>query len=365
MDGKYKSPLHEMASRTRTDFWNDSCSVEELTYAIEHGAVGATTNPAIVLGVLKKEMHLWRDRIVAMIAQNPAWSEVEVAWKLVEEMAANGAELLHPVFVREHERKGRISIQTNPQLYRNAEAIVDQAERFHGLAPNMQVKIPVTRAGVEAIEEATARGININATVCFSVAQAVEAAQAVERGLSRREAQGLDIASMSPVVTIMVGRLEDWLQILTARDGVTVHPAVIPWAGVACFKHAYGIFGQRKFRGRLLAAAYRHHLHWSELIGGDVTLTLPSPWQKQFNASRIEVKERMDDPVEPWILDELRRAFPDFVRATEPGGMTLAEFDAFGPTQRTLRSFISSYQDLLSVVRDFMVPDPDRKPMRG
>ena len=59
----YKSPLHETVSTNITDFWNDSCSVEELTYAIEHGAVGATSNPTIVLTVLRQEMHLWKDRI--------------------------------------------------------------------------------------------------------------------------------------------------------------------------------------------------------------------------------------------------------------------------------------------------------------
>ena len=53
---EYISPLHEMALTTVTDYWNDSCSVEELTYAIERGAVGATTNPTIVLEVLRKEM---------------------------------------------------------------------------------------------------------------------------------------------------------------------------------------------------------------------------------------------------------------------------------------------------------------------
>ena len=54
-------PLHEMASTTPTDYWNDSCSVAELTYAIERGAVGATTNPTIVGEVLEKEMALWRE----------------------------------------------------------------------------------------------------------------------------------------------------------------------------------------------------------------------------------------------------------------------------------------------------------------
>ena len=51
----YKSPLYEMTQTTPTCLWNDSASIQELTYSIEHGAVGATCNPVIVLGVLKKE----------------------------------------------------------------------------------------------------------------------------------------------------------------------------------------------------------------------------------------------------------------------------------------------------------------------
>ncbi|HOS53253.1 MAG TPA: transaldolase family protein, partial [Anaerolineaceae bacterium] len=83
----YKSKLHETVSTTPTDYWNDSCSIEELTYAVEHGAVGATTNPTIVANVLKKEMNLWEERIHQIIAENPIWSEVEITWKLIEEMA--------------------------------------------------------------------------------------------------------------------------------------------------------------------------------------------------------------------------------------------------------------------------------------
>ena len=100
-----------------------------------------------------------------IIAENPTWSEEQVTWQLIEEMAVKGSELLLPVFERERGLKGRISIQTNPTFYRDAERIVAQAMRFHALAPNMQVKIPVTAAGIPAIEEATYRGVNVNATV--------------------------------------------------------------------------------------------------------------------------------------------------------------------------------------------------------
>ena len=65
------SPLLQTVTTTPTDYWNDSCSVEELTYAIEHGAVGATTNPNIVLNVLKQEMHLWGERIYADHRRKP------------------------------------------------------------------------------------------------------------------------------------------------------------------------------------------------------------------------------------------------------------------------------------------------------
>lgn len=358
---KYKSPLHQTVSTTKTDYWNDSCSMEELAYAIENGAVGATTNPTIVLGVLKKEMSLWKDRIYQIIDQNPTWTEDQVAWKLIEEMAVKGAELLKPVFDREKGLKGRISIQTNPTFYRNADAIVEQTLHFHTLAPNMQVKIPVTAAGIKAIEEVSYHGVNINATVCFCVPQAIAVAEAVERGFKRREAEGKSVDQIRSVCTIMIGRMDDWIHLLEKRDKVLLTPGYGDWAGIACLKKAYPIFEARKYRTRLLGAAYRHHMHWTELIGGDVVLTIPYDWQVKFNNSDYEVKERFDQPVPQEIIDTLYRKFPDFRRGYDEDGLKVSEFDQFGPTARTLRSFIASYHELLAVIRDFMLPNPDVK----
>jgi transaldolase len=354
-----------MVSTTATDYWNDSCSLEELAYAIERGAVGATTNPTIVYEVLRKEMYLWRDRIAELIAENRRFTEDEVTWRLIEEMAARAAALLLPIFEREGGRKGRLSIQTNPKFYRDAARITEQAAHFAGLAPNMQVKIPVTQAGVQAIEEATARGVSVNATVCFTVPQAVAVAEAVERGLARREGAALATSTMAPVCTIMVGRLDDWVQVLIKRDGILTDPSYSHWAGIACLKHAYQIFGERGYRVRLLAAAYRHHRHWTEFIGGDIVLTIPYPLQRLFNESDLEVVERMNERVPKEVVSELYRRFPDFRRAYDIDGMVPEEFDSFGATRRTLRSFIGSYQDLVALVRDFMLPNPDLTTQEG
>lgn len=355
------SPLGRTISETATDIWNDSCAVDELEYALSFGAVGATANPTIVVDVWNKDATHWRERVRAMAAERPTATVDDLAWAVVEEMSLRGAKLLEPAYEAHGGRQGRLSMQTNPTFFRTPTRMVEQAVHFAGLTRNIIVKLPATAAGIGAIEEATYRGVSVNVTVSFTVAQALAAAEAIDRGLRRRDAEGLPTHDMGPVVTLMIGRTEDWLRILVDRDGLTVNPDALPWSGIAVFKRAYGLFRERGYRARLLAAAIRHHYHWSELIGGDVVLALPASWQRRFNASSVEVRPRIDHPVAPAFLDELRARLPDFVRAWEPDGLAPAEFDGYGATARTLRGFIGSYHELLHQVTDALIPNPDKK----
>ena len=163
---------------------------------------------------------------------------------------------------------------------------------------------------------------------------------------------------MGPVCTIMVGRLDDWLKVVLEKRLISVDPGWLEWAGVAVFKKTYAIFKQRGYRLRLLSAAFRNHMHWSQLIGADAVISPPSAWQRRFNASDIEVRRRIDDPVDPQIVDGLRAHFPDFERAYTEHGLSVGEFDSFPPTVRTLRQFIAACADLDALVRDVMLPDP-------
>ena len=359
-DTRWISPLHQMTQTTATCLWNDSASCAELTSSLRHGAVGATCNPVIAFTVLKTEMARWQPRIQALLQAHPTATEDDIGWKAVEEMSVEAAKLLEPTFEAHRGRNGRLSIQTDPRLFRDTEAILRQSVRFNALAPNMIVKIPATSAGLPAIEEATYRGISINATVSFTLPQALTVAEAVERGLRRREAEGKDVSTMGPVVTIMVGRLDDWLKVVMDKENISTDPGHLEWAGVAVFKKAYSIFKERGYRARLLSAAFRNHLHWSEFIGGDVVISPPWAWQQRFAASDIEVISRIDTPVEPRIVENLLRRFPDFRRAYTEDGLTPAEFDTFGPTRRTLRQFIGACADLNALVRDVMLPNPDK-----
>ncbi len=130
----FKSPLHKMTQTTPTCLWNDSASIEEFKYSMEHGAVGATCNPVIVLGVLKKELANWKTRMEALLKEYPAAGEDEIAWKVVREISVRAAVVLKPVFDAQGGKNGRLSIQTDPRLYRDAKSIVEQAEEFSRLA---------------------------------------------------------------------------------------------------------------------------------------------------------------------------------------------------------------------------------------
>jgi transaldolase len=102
-------------------------------------------------------------------------------------------------------------------------------------------------------------------------------------------------------------------------------------------------------------------MHWSEFIGGDVVISPPCVWQRRYNASDIAVVPRIDKPVDAHVVDDLLKRFVDFRRAYAEDGLTMDEFDSFGPTRRTLRQFIGACTDLSALVRDIMLPNPDVK----
>lgn len=223
-------------------------------------------------------------------AQHPSAGESELGWLVVEELSVRAAALLEPEFRRSGGRNGRLSVQTDPRFHRDAAALAERAVHFSTLAPNIIVKIPATRIGIEAIEAATYRGVSINATVSFTVAQAIAVAEAIERGFARREADGLPMHEFGSVCTIMGGRLDDWLKSWAAANRVLIDPGHFERAGVAALKKAHRIYRERGYRVRILSAAFRNALQWSELVGGDLVVSPPFDWQARINQNRIPVR---------------------------------------------------------------------------
>ncbi|MBR1757518.1 MAG: transaldolase family protein [Lachnospiraceae bacterium] len=356
---EFLGKLHEGTVKfPQTHIWMDTCAVEALDYGLERGIVGCTSNPVIIGSVIKEEMPILLGKVKELIEEMPTATEEEITWALIDYIGADRSKKLLPIFEENKGKKGRLSIQVNAKYYRSPEKILEQAIHLNTLGKNMQVKMPASAAGIKAMEEATYHGISINATVSFSVAQAIAVAEAVERGLARRRAEGLPCDEMAPICTIMIGRVGDWMKKDYANRGVEPeNPEAIEWAGVAVMKNAYKIFKERGYECRLLTAAYRNPQQWYAFLGADLSETIPYKWHKVFNSDEvadIEIKNYIDEPLEAPYMDWLLTQ-PEFVKAYDPEGLAVEDFVKYGAFQATLDGFIKGYEELLGIIRDIMI----------
>mgnify|MGYP003305572458 FL=1 len=345
----------QQTSELGSDWWNDSNDHEELQHAVNEGAVGATSNPVITCAAVKNHPDIWLPVIDKMIESNSTGSEDDILWNLIDEVGKKAANILQPVYEKTHGQKGKLSLQVNPKFYRNSDLMFKQGKYLASLAPNIAVKCPALPAGIVALEKLTANGICINATVSFTVPQAVQVAEAIERGLDQAEQDGINIEKLTPYVTIMVGRIDDHLKRVKQSENIDVDPEIIDWASIAVFKNAYKIFQKRGYRSKLLAAAFRNQMHWSELVGGDIVISMPYDWWNKLNASDIEVKNRINNPVDSSIIDKLSNNFNDFNRAFDSDGMSVEEFEYYGASKHTMDTFLNGYDEFIQIIRSRMI----------
>ena len=338
-----------------SDWWNASNAHVELQHAFDEGAVGATSNPVITFQSVKNHPDLWMPVIDEMILENQQASEDEILWMLIDSVGKKAAKILLPVYEKTNRQKGKLSLQVNPKYYRNADAMFEQGQYLASLAPNIAIKCPALPAGIKAMEMLTAAGITVNATVSFTVPQAVQVAEAIERGLSQAGKNSVDTKDVTPYVTIMVVRIDDHLKRVRDSKNINMDPEIINWASIAIFKNAYRIFKERNYRSKLLAAAFRCDLHWKEIVGGDIIISMPYEWWNKFNASDVDVRHKIDEPVDEKTISLLKENFEDFNKAYDEKGMSENEFESFGASVHTMQTFLEGYDEFVALIRSRMI----------
>ena len=173
-----------------------------------HAVSGATSNPTIFAKAISGSDR-YDEQLRTLVATGVTdLQEVFFAVALDDVRAA--AASLRPVHDRSGGSDGFISFECTPDLADDAEATVAQAlELWRRLdLPNVLIKVPATRAGVTAIEELTAAGVNVNVTLLFSVERYEEVVEAYLRGLERRLAAGQPIAGIQSVASFFVSRVD-------------------------------------------------------------------------------------------------------------------------------------------------------------
>ena len=315
------SPLRRMVETTPTDYWNDSCAVAELDYAVARGGTGATSNPVIVGEVMKKERDHWVPRVRELAIEQP---------DLVRGRAHLGADRGDG---RPRGRRPRPGLRARGPAQGPAVAADEPGQlprpradgragvHFSTLAPNIQVKFPTH--GRRASRRSRRRRPAASSSTSRSCSRSPRRSQRQRPSSAdwrRYEAAGGDTADFSPVCSLMVGRLDDWVKVLVDRDNIALDPDAANWAGIAVFKRAYGIYRERGYRTRLLAAAYRHGCTGLSSSAATSCSRCLTPGRSRFDGSGIDPAPRIDERVDPAIVDDLLTRVPDFERAYEPDG---------------------------------------------
>jgi transaldolase len=333
--------LRWLVENTPTRWWHDSADPDELTRALANEASGVTTNPILTSQALRTNPGYWRPWVGAL---DPALSPEEKAIALMYAVAKQTAARLEPQHRASGGEQGYVCAQVNPNKAGDRDAMLAMARRFHTWAPNIAVKLPVTAAGLDVLEECTAQGITVTATVSFTVPQVIAIAERHQRGIARARQAGITPGRCFAV--IMIGRLDDYLREVAwdARAGVS--DADIHQAGLAVTHRAYHIYKTEGYPAVLLIAALRGAYHMAGLAGAKLIMSIHPKIQAVLLAPGFPRQPGIDQPVDPEAVQRLQR-IPDFVRAYEPDGMKPAEFITYGLTQRTLSSFIEAGWGLL------------------
>lgn len=337
-----KGYLDWVIRNTKTCWWHDSAEPAELQLGLDRGAVGVTTNPYLANLALRANRDTWAGPIEDVLSRNLDKEGKSEA--LTQLAVTRAAEMLLPEFERSRGGNGYVCAQVNPLRADDREAMLPMARRFHGWAPNIAVKLPVTAAGLDVLEECVAEGITITATVSFTVPQAVAIAERHRKGAQRAKQKGIEPGRCYAV--IMIGRLDDYLRESAQDCGAGLEESDIQQAGLAATKRAYSIYGEQGYQAVLLVAALRGAYHMTELAGADMVMSIAPKYQEILISDSLAREEGIEREVPASVIGRLSR-LPEFVRAYQPDGMSPEEFISFGATQRTLSQFYDAGWKLL------------------
>lgn len=328
-----ESYLQWLVRETPTTWWHDSADPDELRRGLEQGATGVTTNPLLTSRTLRGRPEIWADALRAVPKDLPAERRAE---ELMGHVVRRAAEMLLPQYEHTKGRWGYVCGQVNPGRAGDREAMMAMARRYHAWAPNIAVKLPVTAAALDVLEDCAAEGITVTATVSFTVPQVLAVAERYELGLARARKAGKKTGRCFPV--LMIGRLDDYLREVAHDRKAAVEEADIRQAGLAVAKRAHTLFKQRGYEAVLLPAALRGVYHMTELAGAEMVMSIAPGIQALLLESGVPREQRIEKPVPADVIRRLE-TIPEFVRAYEPKGMDPEEFITFGLTQRTLAQF--------------------------
>jgi transaldolase len=334
-----KGYFQRVNEQTPTRFWINNPTAREAEMAITAGATGCTCNPSFCQKMLDHpEGNEWAwqqlDQAVAESADDSQAVSI-----LQRRLATPILERFRRLYEEAPDRNGYVSLQGDPILEHDPDVILKEAFENRAVAENVCVKVPVTASGLEAIQILVEENVPVNSTEIFGVSQAVSLCEAYAAA-SRRSGK-------KPIMFLshIAGIYDDYLQGYVKEHQIDISPDVLWQAGLAVARRVYDLIQQRGYPVIMIGGGARGAHHFTEMVGGDLVVTINwTGMADQLLASDPPVVNRMFYPVPQRVVDELMEKLPDFRRGWLEDGLSVEEYEDFGPVRLFRNAFVTGWE---------------------
>jgi transaldolase len=271
----------------------------ELSRFISLGVTGVTSNPSIFQKSFC-ETGDYDSAIKAIVKSKPNIDTPSLYERLAIEDIQTAANLLLPIYNSTSGTDGFVSFEVSPHLSNSTQDTILEARRLWKLInqPNLMIKVPATPEGIPAIEVLISEGINVNATLIFSLAQYDSVAMAYIRGLNKNPHP----EKTASVASFFISRIDTAIDKLLEKAGTPEASNLSGKSAIACAKIVYRrlneifygpLFEQQHKLGANVQKIvwgstgtknpkYSDVIYVEEIIGRDTTNTIPMNTLKAF-----------------------------------------------------------------------------------
>ena len=341
-----KTYFHRVQEQTQTRFWINNVTRQEAELAIEAGAVGCTQNPSYTWKMLnhpeEKEYAL---SLLDEIMKTES-DDNQALIKLQKALVENIAEIFKPIYDETKGKYGYVSIQGDP-FNEDAETIIDCARLNCANLPNMMAKIPAVEGGLEAISVLAKEHIPMNATEVMAVKQAIDVCEVYQEAIKNVENPAIIFFSH------IAGIFDEHLGHVVKEQNIDICPDVLWQAGIAVAKKIRQIVSDRDYPIGFIGGGARGLHHFTEMVGADASVTIN--WigtAEELIKQDPVVVQRFLQPTPYAVLDELREKLEVFRKAFDLNGITVDEYEDFGPVKLFRSMFESAWKNALKLVAE-------------
>jgi len=311
---------------------------------------GVTTNPSLVANSILGSPSWWGREIHRQATQQQDFDPDSLFSLVCQEVIASAANAMMPLWQHSDGQYGWVSAQLDPRNMFDVALMTDEALQLAKRSPNVMIKVPGTFEGYQVIRQLVSRGISINNTMSYTVAQFVECARAVEEGLAIARRAGNRNDRWRAVVTDMIGRYGGQGNLVrdAAAHGVELGPLDVRWAEVAVVKRIAQIFRARPYPVKMLLSSLETEdpdaptdmvsMHLQQTAGANIVYTCKPSFVEAIMRRELDLvdfdPDAIDEPVPKAVHDRLVRV-PYFRQAIQPDGIPpeqFAEHSAFVAT---------------------------------